>query len=145
MNAILLLHAGSTWGMVGLIWFVQLVHYPLLVYVGADRFVAYEREHCRRTSWVVGPLMLVELATAAWLALDPPTGKAPVIAWLGVGLVAALWLCTATVQVPLHNRLSQAYDESAAARLARTNWFRTAASTARGAIALYLLADWSSR
>ena len=45
---ILLLHTLSTLSMLGLIWFVQIVHYPLMARVGRVRFHAYETDHQRR-------------------------------------------------------------------------------------------------
>ena len=47
---LLSLHLAATAAMTGLIWFVQVVHYPLFAAVGADQFVAYEVAHQRRTS-----------------------------------------------------------------------------------------------
>ena len=49
MNAsvCLLLNFASTWAMVGLIWLIQIVHYPLFSRVGADQFKLYEQEHQR--------------------------------------------------------------------------------------------------
>ena len=57
---LLSLHLAATAVMTGLIWFVQVVHYPLFAAVGAEQFVAYEVAHQRRTSFVVGLPMLVE-------------------------------------------------------------------------------------
>ena len=34
----LIIHAAATWFMVGLIWFVQIVHYPMFANVGRDSF-----------------------------------------------------------------------------------------------------------
>lgn len=65
---LLLAHAAATWAMVGLIWFVQVVHYPLFAAVDAAESPVYARLHQRRTTWVVGPPMLVERATATWIA-----------------------------------------------------------------------------
>lgn len=140
MSTILLSHFAATWSMVGVIWFVQLVHYPLLQRVGQESFVQYELDNTRRTTWVVAPLMLVELATAVFLAIRPPTDELAAVAWLGAGAVAAIWLSTALVQVPLHRRLSHRFDEVDARRLVATNWFRTCAWTGRGVLAAYLVA-----
>ena len=133
---LILLHAAATWAMVGLIWFVQVVHYPLFARVGEPGFAAYEQHHTTRTTWVVAPLMLTELGTAVWLVLRP-TGD-PALAWAGLGLLAVVWTSTAALQVPCHRRLADGFDAGVAARLVRTNWIRTAAWTARGAIALRL-------
>ena len=58
--------------MVGLIWFVQIVHYPLFSAVGERGYTAYQIQHMNLTGAVVGPPMVIEALTALWLALSPP-------------------------------------------------------------------------
>ena len=128
-----LAHAAATLFMTGVIWFVQVVHYPLFGRVGAAEFAAYEREHARRTGWVVGPAMLIELALALALA-----ARGGVLAWTGLALLAVIWISTAFVQVPLHRRLERGADPAAQRRLVGTNWIRTTAWTARAAVAAAL-------
>ncbi|MBM4195260.1 MAG: hypothetical protein FJ202_12930 [Gemmatimonadetes bacterium] len=82
---LLLLHAAMTLFMVGVIWFVQVVHYPLFSRVGEAAFPEYGRHHVRRTGWVVGLPMLVELGAA--IAIVWCLGG--VLAWWGMGLPAA--------------------------------------------------------
>lgn len=133
MDLIPALHAAATLSMAGLIWFVQVVHYPLMARVPAEVFQSYEAEHVRRTTYVVAPLMLVELATAGWLwfVLDAQRGlQLAAIALLGVA-----WLSTALIQVPCHRRLEQGLDLAVVQRLVQTNWIRTAAWTSRGILA----------
>jgi hypothetical protein len=134
-----LAHAAATWFMAGLIWFVQVVHYPLFAGAGRDNFADYARRHQARTTWLVGPPMLVEAAAAAWLAAVPPTGTTPWLTALGVALVAVIWLCTALVLVPCHGRLSAGFDPAAHRRLVRVNWVRTAAWSLRGVVALAIV------
>jgi hypothetical protein len=138
-QAVVIAHAATTLAMVGLIWFVQVVHYPLLAEVGPDRFVKYERRHVERTTLIVAPLMVVELTTAVWLALSPPDGVALWIPAVGLALLALVWGATALVQVRCHRRLGHGYDLAQIRQLASSNWIRTAAWTARGAIAFTLL------
>ena len=76
--SLLLIHLAATWALVGLIWFVQLVHYPLFSAVAPERFVVFEAEHSKRTTWVVAVLMPAEAITGMALALNPPAGVAPV-------------------------------------------------------------------
>lgn len=124
--------------MTGIIWFVQIVHYPLFVRVPSASFTQYEAEHATRTGWVVGPLMCAELATAM-LMLSSKTRPAAVsttTAIAGVALVTVIWLSTGLIQVPLHNRLGIGYDPSTIATLVTTNWIRTLAWTARSALML---------
>jgi hypothetical protein len=132
---VIVLHLLSTAYMTGLVWFVQAVHYPLMVKVGSQGFADYERRHQSRTTWVVAPPMLLELATAAALLYRPPAGIPPVWAWVGAGLLAIVWLSTFALQVPCHERLSRGFDEAAWRRLVATNWIRTAAWSGRCVIA----------
>ncbi len=45
MIPVLVIHAAITWALVGLIWTIQVVHYPLLKNVGQAEFVAYHDRH----------------------------------------------------------------------------------------------------
>jgi hypothetical protein len=139
---VLIVHGASTLMMAGLIWFVQVVHYPLFARVGAEGFPVYAGLHQRLTTMVVGPLMLAEAATAAWLTVRPPEGVPAALPIVGLALVAVVWLSTAALQVPCHRRLERGFDAAIGRRLVRSNWLRTIAWTARGVIALALLLPW---
>jgi hypothetical protein len=135
---IILAHAAATLAMTGLIWCVQVVHYPLFRLADRRRFGEFAASHQARIAPVVVPLMLVEGGTSLILLtplVDVPTASA----LIGVGLLAIIWLSTAALQVPIHRRLLDGYDEAAVARLVRSNWVRTLAWTARAYIALSLL------
>ena len=136
---VLLLQLLTTLAMFGLIWFVQIVHYPLFVRVGEPGFRDYAGLHATRTTYVVAPLMLVELVTAGCL-LFPSLRLAAIPssqAWVGAVLVGVIWASTALVQVPLHDRLQAGFSQEDARRLAATNWVRTAAWSLRTALVLY--------
>jgi len=139
-SAVVIAHAGSTLAMTGLIWLVQIVQYPLFARVGVDGFVSYHREHVRRTTWVVAPLMLTELMTAAWLVIDPPSATLRPLALVGLALLAAIWLSTVALQIPCHRKLEAGLDQAVVRRLVTTNWLRTVGWTARAATALWIAA-----
>ncbi len=132
-----------TLSMTGIIWFVQIVHYPLFRHIGSADFLGYEAEHATRTGWVVGPLMCLELVTSVLLlwARWRPAEVSEASAWLGAGLVGIIWMSTAFLQVPLHNRLTSGFDLQAVDRLIATNWIRTLAWTAR----TYVVMLWTAR
>lgn len=136
---VLAVHLLATAAMVGLIWFVQVVHYPLFAAVGRDGFATYAQEHQRRTSFVVGPFMAAEGVTALWMALDPPTGVPRWMAVLGLAVLAVVLGSTVLLQVPQHAVLADGFDEVRATRLVRTNWIRTIGWSARGVIAVVML------
>ncbi|MEZ6065669.1 MAG: hypothetical protein R3B90_08160 [Planctomycetaceae bacterium] len=139
MRWLLVSQAVSTLLMVGLIWFVQVVHYPLFDAVGRDRFADYERRHTLRTTWVVGPPMLIEAVSATLLCWLKPAGLSDWSVWAGLAMLALIWLSTAVVQVPCHSRLERGFDEVAYRRLVRTNWLRTVLWSARGGLASWML------
>ena len=129
-NLVVAAHIAATWYMVGLIWFVQIVHYPMMD--RAADFTEYERVHCQRTTWAVGPAMLVEISTLfIWAWSDPQVLQGPLFLGLGI-LLAIIWASTALIQVPAHNRLSQGFKVATHRWLVQSNWIRTAAWTLRG-------------
>jgi len=132
---VLLAHAAATWFMVGLIWFVQVVHYPLFAGVGETGWAEYSLRHQKQTTLVVGPVMLVELVTAVLLLAMAPG----LLTIAGAVLLGLVWASTFFVQVPLHGRLGDGHDALVMRRLVATNWARTALWTARGVLALALL------
>ncbi len=140
---ILLIHAAATLFMTGLVWFVQIVHYPLFAAVGEKEFARYARLHSKRATRVVAPVMLIELAAALSLAISPPAGGGYGAVITGLILLGGIWVSTAFVQVPTHSILAEGFGQDAHRRLVATNWFRTAAWTIRAAIAVWLIAERS--
>lgn len=136
---LLLLHGAAVWFLTGLIWFVQIVHYPLFSAVGESAFVPYEALHQKRTTWVVGPVMLLELALAVALVAGEPGPVPSSQAWIALAMLGGIWISTAAVQVPLHHRLSRGFEPHVARRLVATNWIRTVLWTARAVLATYWL------
>lgn len=138
----LLLQLGTTLPLVGLIWLVQVVSYPLFAKVGVPEFAAYHAAHARLITFVVAPLMLGELVSAlAWVAASEPRLPRG-IAWAGAALAIAVWLATMFVSVPQHEVLSHGFDGRAQQLLVSTNWLRTIAWTLRGGILLWVTARW---
>jgi hypothetical protein len=135
----LLLNVASTLFMTGLIWFVQIVHYPLFNAVGAEKFIAYEMRHSNLTTFIVIVPMFVELITSIVLLWQRPDGIALWQLWLGFGLVGMIWFSTAFLQVPQHSILSQGFNENAYQLLVQSNWLRTVAWSLRSGLVLYWL------
>jgi hypothetical protein len=149
LPVLLLVHAGATWLMVGLIWFVQLVHYPLMGIIGGcptATWQAFALAHQRRTTWIVAPTMFVEagcvlalivVSFGAFQSHDVPSRS---LSLAGLALLGVAWATTFFAHVPLHARLGRRFDARDHARLVSLNWIRTSAWSARGLLALALLA-----
>jgi hypothetical protein len=129
----------TTLPLVGLIWMVQLVAYPLFARVGAASFPSYHAAHSAWITLVVGPLMLGELVCAGLLLVARPASIPSALPWVGIALVALAWGATAFASVPQHAILGRGFDTHAHHLLVLTNWIRTYAWSARGALLIWIV------
>ena len=137
---VLVVNTAATWAMVGLIWTMQLVHYPMLSTISSLAPATAAADHQRRITWLVGPLMLAEGVTTLWLLVDRPDTMPGWSAWVAAAWLAVALGSTALIQVPLHARLAQRHDPDAAERLLTSNWIRTVAWSMRGLLLAWVLA-----
>ena len=134
MSIVLLANLVSTWTMVGVIWFVQVVHYPLLSVVPPESARATALEHQPRTARVVGLPMFVEGTTTLWLMFVRPDAVEWWLAWAGGVTVAVALASTVLLSVPRHARMAERPDAEVGRELVVTNWPRTVAWTAHGIV-----------
>ncbi|MBA2515846.1 MAG: hypothetical protein H0V22_00745 [Solirubrobacterales bacterium] len=122
--------------MTGVIWVVQLVHYPLFAAVGERQWRAYEAGHRRRITVVVGPPMLAQPVVAVALLLERP---GPLTA-VNLALAAGLLLVTVAVFGRLHEALRLRFDPKVHRRLLQLNALRAGAWTAQAGVSAALFA-----
>lgn len=108
----------------GLIWTIQLVHYPSFAFVEALQFPGFHAFHSQRITVIVAPLMLAEVALALWGVWQWPQER---VLWLAGLLVGVVWLSTVFLQIPLHNRLGAGLNLELVENLVAGNWVRTIA------------------
>jgi len=142
--AVLLLQVLATVFMTGVIWYVQLVHYPLMAGWPHGDFPRWEAAHREQTGLVVVPAMLAEGLAVVVILAWRPVGVPARLAWSGAALLLAIWASTFAIQVPLHEQLSSAWDDAAHARLVQSNWLRTALWSARVGVAIAMLHGWAA-
>lgn len=138
-SGIFIVNCAATFALTGIIWLVQLVHYPSFRFTDPEKFSAAHDLHTRSIAPVVAPLMIAELLTAAALPFINVEGVPVTFFWAGLVLVAAVWCSTFFIQVPFHSRLAKGFDEAAIEGIVRTNWFRTVVWSLRSVIALVTL------
>jgi hypothetical protein len=114
--------------LVGLIWTIQWVHYPSFSYIEPKLFSLFHDFHSQRITMIVAPLMLVELALAAY-GLWAYRGE--VWVWANAVLVAITWLSTIFIQIPLHKKLALGHEQGLIKLLVRSNYLRTCAWTGK--------------
>lgn len=131
MPILLLVNFALATYLTGVIWLVQLVHYPGFGLVGAADWPAFHRAHTARITPLVALPMVAELTLGAWLAWRGGYGG---LGWGAYGFTLLTWAHTGLVAVPLHNLLEQRFDLARIRRLVQTNWVRTAAWTLRAIV-----------
>lgn len=136
MSNLLLLHIFSCWFLAGVIWIVQLLVYPFFQYVGENEFGNLHRFHVKRITWIVAPMMALELATAGVLFLKEPGA---IFFWNFIS-VGSLWVLTALVNVPTHNNL-RVSSEASKKNLVQRNWPRTFIWSVRALFLFFMAVD----
>ena len=135
LKTLFLLSLFSGWFLTGLIWTIQVVHYPSFSRVGEFSFAEFHRFHTSSISLIVIPLMLVELVSSVLLAVMTPEYRFLFV----VACVLVIWVSTFILSVPSHNELSAGFVQSAYTKLVQTNWIRTVLWTIKSGFMTYLL------
>lgn len=109
-------------GLVVLIWLVQLIIYPSFRYTEDARFKFWHQKYMGLISFFVVPLMFAQVAVLGMQCYLSPGW----LAWLSAGLVLVIWITTFLHSVPMHNALVQ-YGKSSKhlEQLITQNWTRT--------------------
>jgi hypothetical protein len=122
----------------GIIWFVQLVHYPLLGQLG-NGTAAYMQRHMTLATRVIGPLIGAEtLLAAAVLGFAWQRG-AELLPLVGFALVVLILMSTKYLQRPCYKTLCRGPHPQTLRRLIATNWIRTVAWSVRSLLCAAML------
>jgi hypothetical protein len=136
---LLLLWAALVFWVLGQIWLVQIVIYPLFAQVGTADYVRYHRFYTGRIPLpVIIPgfaTFLLPVALALWGPAVP--------FWMSVGNIAAGivgLLVTVLLEIPRHARLEKGgKNDATIAELIRYNWPRTLSISAQSVITVLML------
>ena len=128
-NFVLLGHLIFTSIMTGVIWVIQIVHYPSFHFIEKELYTAFQKFHMNKISIIVIPIMLAELITGMMLFLDK-SSKSPFLIVSFVILVL-IWLITGVFFSKAHNELMTGYQELVVNQLVVMNWIRTLLWTLR--------------
>lgn len=143
MRPILIAHFASTLFMVGLIWTIHYVHYPLFAHVGESTYIAFQSEHVNRIGkllllpWLTEGVTLLALLLIAFLGQRRDL-RLP--AFLnGIGMAIAL-IISGVWSAPAHGKLADGFDANVHHQLMNANLVRTLAWTLCGVSAIWILA-----
>ena len=128
-NFVLLGHLIFTSIMTGVIWVIQIVHYPSFHFIEKELYTAFQKFHMNKISIIVIPIMLAELITGMILFLDK-SSKSPFLI-ISFVILVLIWLITGVFFSKAHNELMTGYQELVVNQLVAMNWIRTLLWTLR--------------
>ena len=111
----------STSLMVGVIWVIQLLHYPSFHFINDKKYIEFQHFHMQRISFIVIPAMLIELASALLLAYFFRSSLTIIL----LALLLGVWAVTFIFFTNMHQKLTNGYNHSIVDRLIQINWSRT--------------------
>ena len=128
-NFVLLGHLIFTSIMTGVIWVIQIVHYPSFHFIEKELYTAFQKFHMNKISIIVIPIMLAELITGMMLFLDK-SSRSPFLI-ISFVILVLIWLITGVFFSKAHNELMTGYQELVVNQLVVMNWIRTLLWTLR--------------
>ena len=128
-NFVLLVHLTFTSIMTGVIWVIQIVHYPSFHFIEKELYTVFQKFHMNKISIIVIPIMVAELITGIMLFLDK-SSKSPFLI-ISFIILVLIWLITGVFFTKAHNELITGYQELVVNQLVVMNWIRTLLWTLR--------------
>ena len=136
-QSMLAMHLALASIMVGVIWVIQLVHYPSFRFTDREKYVSFQIFHMRNISFIVVPVMILEFLSGLLLVLYHSNHE--YLLRISFILLLIIWLVTALFFAQIHQKLSKGYDETLVRNLVSLNWIRTLLWTIRTIIITYCL------
>lgn len=112
----------TDFGLLVLIWIVQLIIYPGFAFIEFPRFDAWHKRYMVLITYVVAPLMFLQAGLVGFQIITRGNWSN----WISLVLVSAVWLLTFLTAVPIHNKLGQKEGHfDRIGKLVKVNWYRT--------------------
>ena len=114
-------------GLLVLIWLVQLIIYPSFLVMRSELLVQWHQSYVQLMARIVGPLMIAQLA----LVLMQTLRSASPASVISLILVLTCWASSFLMSIPCHRRIAEGDTGQANLKLlVRTNWPRSILWTA---------------
>ena len=132
----LMIHIISTSIMVGVIWVIQLVHYPSFKYVNESDYIIFQKYHMSNISYIVFPVMFTELITALIILFF---GEKSLFFVLSLICLFLIWVITGVLFTKYHNILKEGKDLMIIDKMIKANWIRALLWTMRLIMILFVI------
>ena len=134
--------------MVGLIWTIHYVHYPLFAYVGESTYVSFQAEHVARIGkllfvpWLTEGITLLGILALAFLG-GRKDWRVPAV--INGAAMAVVLVISGFWSAPAHAKLADGFDKSVHDQLMTVNLIRTLAWSVCGVCAIWIvLSTWAA-
>lgn len=135
--------------MVGLIWTIHTVHYPLFAHVGESTYAAFQSQHVDRIGkllflpWLTEGITLLAILVLVFFG-NQRNLRLP--AFLNGGGMAIALIISGFWSAPAHGDLADGFNAAVHDRLMTANLVRSLAWTLCGVCAIWIVARlWSSQ
>ena len=133
-SALILAQVFSCCFLTGVIWIVQILIYPNFKFVGKTEFQNFHNFHTNRITWIVAPLMGMELFSAIALLLSHQNA----LYLYNLISILLIWGLTGFVNIPSHRNLTFEVEKTKQ-RLVACNWLRTIVWSLRSLFWLWMI------
>lgn len=139
-RTLLVIHLTATLFMVGLIWTIHYVHYPLFANVGQSTYASFQAAHVERIGkllfvpWLTEGITLIGVLALAFLGGHKALRVPSVINGVAMSVVLVI---SGFWSAPTHAKLADGFDNSLHDQLMTVNLIRTLAWTVCGACAVW--------
>lgn len=122
MTSIVMLRLLIDFGLVILIWIIQLIVYPSFHFYKTENLIIWHKKYTPRIGYIVGPLMLIQLGIAIYHIIQLNN----IINVINLLIISVIWLFTFLKFIPIHNNISKGQvTKQMLASLVNRNWLRT--------------------
>ncbi|MCH9611657.1 MAG: hypothetical protein S4CHLAM102_01270 [Chlamydiia bacterium] len=142
-ETILLVHAFATWMMIGIVWFVQVVYYPLYKRLSVT-FSDMEKRDLKNMGYLVAPIFFFEAISAVILVWIVQNDVYHILAGINLLLLVFVWIISWIIQFKHHKTQDLLFIHRMHHILLSSNWLRTLVWSIRGFVVLMMIA-WVNR
>jgi hypothetical protein len=141
-RTLIVIHAAATMFMVGLIWTIHYVHYPLFAYVGESTYSSFQAAHVERIGkllfvpWLTEGITLIGVLALAFLGGHKVLR---VQAFINGAAMAVVLVISGFWSAPAHAKLADGFDKSIHDQLMTVNLIRAIAWTVCGICAVWIV------
>ena len=148
LRLLIVVHAAASMFMVGLIWTIHYVHYPLFVYVGESTYVSFQTAHVERIGkllfvpWLTEGITLIGILALAILG-GRKTLRVPAV--INGAAMAIVLVISGFWSAPAHGKLAAGFDKTVHDQLMTVNLIRALAWTVCGACSIWIVfSTWAA-